>query len=480
MAKQKIQLAIPEPCHENWEGMTPEQKGRFCGVCSKTVVDFSMMSDGQVLETLQQAAGGLCGRFHTDQLQRTLVEPVKPKWYMKPIWQYVVGAFLFLKAMPARAQKPATQQCTPQQQPRLMGKPAIMGRIATPPVAPQQQTVKGKVTSTEGSAVANAIVTAGKEKVITDANGAFELKVKKGDVVTVSAAGYGRTQLLVNEQTYLAVRLNPVIVPHVTMGIVAVAPAYTVQWQVKDADGNGAVSGAAIELKNEYGASLNRLTTNSKGFGSSKTYLHGNEKLQVVVSAPGYETDTIELSAQKLTDNQKTDKQLILLKRAAPEFLMGDTIIMLPHVKPAAPPEKTLTQLALEAVQRAGELAKKADKATVTPVATTPTVIGEKPLEQKKPVNTEFKETVTLKIQPNPAKRGNPVNIHLQTSTSETMMLQVTEADGKILHQQKLNAVKGSNLVSLFTSESWGGKILFIKLMNARGQWAGSGTLVME
>ena len=47
--KKEIYVHIPEPCHENWEQMTPVQQGRYCGSCCKQVVDFSQMSDKQVL-----------------------------------------------------------------------------------------------------------------------------------------------------------------------------------------------------------------------------------------------------------------------------------------------------------------------------------------------------------------------------------------------------------------------------------------------
>jgi hypothetical protein len=40
MAK-KFQLQIPEPCHEDWNKMTPVHKGRFCDSCEKAVVDFT-------------------------------------------------------------------------------------------------------------------------------------------------------------------------------------------------------------------------------------------------------------------------------------------------------------------------------------------------------------------------------------------------------------------------------------------------------
>src|SRR5688500_699317 len=81
--KKDTLLHIAEPCHENWNNMSPEQQGRYCGSCCKTVVDFSMMSDKEILQVLSKAASKTCGRFTEDQLQRPLMDqtPVmsKPK-----------------------------------------------------------------------------------------------------------------------------------------------------------------------------------------------------------------------------------------------------------------------------------------------------------------------------------------------------------------------------------------------------------------
>lgn len=70
---QQIQLSIPEPCHEDWQNMNPTEQGRFCNACSKQVVDFSTMSDREVLNYFATIKNEkVCGRAYPDQLERTI------------------------------------------------------------------------------------------------------------------------------------------------------------------------------------------------------------------------------------------------------------------------------------------------------------------------------------------------------------------------------------------------------------------------
>jgi hypothetical protein len=67
-----MKLTIPKPCHENWDAMTPDEKGRFCSACSKTVRDFTAAADEEIAETFSGTAELVCGRFNTSQLNRDL------------------------------------------------------------------------------------------------------------------------------------------------------------------------------------------------------------------------------------------------------------------------------------------------------------------------------------------------------------------------------------------------------------------------
>ncbi|WP_426473696.1 hypothetical protein [Chryseobacterium balustinum] len=68
-----MKITIPKPCHEKWESMTPQEKGRFCAVCSKTVRDFTNDSDDEILDYFSDSSSqNTCGNFYESQLNRNM------------------------------------------------------------------------------------------------------------------------------------------------------------------------------------------------------------------------------------------------------------------------------------------------------------------------------------------------------------------------------------------------------------------------
>lgn len=96
---KKIHLSIPKPCHEDWDAMTQADKGRFCGSCQKTVIDFTGMSDRQLVAFFKKPPSSVCGRVYNDQLHRDIVIPGKRIPWMRYFFQFTWPAFvLFLKS----------------------------------------------------------------------------------------------------------------------------------------------------------------------------------------------------------------------------------------------------------------------------------------------------------------------------------------------------------------------------------------------
>jgi hypothetical protein len=124
--------------------MTSEAQGKFCNACEKSVVDFSMMSDAQILHYFSQPkTQKVCGRFNADQVDRALVNMIPER--LSPPPQLLNFAYLLIvvlgvglsscsNAVTGEAVIAEQQDSTSPQ----MGKPlvkmgeAVIGKVSAP------------------------------------------------------------------------------------------------------------------------------------------------------------------------------------------------------------------------------------------------------------------------------------------------------------------------------------------------------------
>lgn len=221
---RKLQLTIPKPCHEDWNKMTNADKGRFCNACEKEVVDFSAMSDRQLVNFFKKPAGSVCGRFQQDQLEREIAIPRKRIPWIKYFFQFAIPAFLF--SMKSNAQqrlgKVAAIVCTKDTVPGqvLKGDTIIqrsiereivtgtMGMVAINPF----KTISGTVTDEDGTPIPHASVMIKGTPPLgaqADEKGNFKLDVKNrtNAVVVVSAVGFETLEIQVGNQASLSIQL---------------------------------------------------------------------------------------------------------------------------------------------------------------------------------------------------------------------------------------------------------------------------------
>ncbi|MFB9078578.1 energy transducer TonB [Flavobacterium procerum] len=72
---KKYKITIPEPCQEDWNQMTPNENGRFCMNCSKTVVDFTSMLPEEIQHYfIQNQNEKFCGHFRKSQLDTITIQ----------------------------------------------------------------------------------------------------------------------------------------------------------------------------------------------------------------------------------------------------------------------------------------------------------------------------------------------------------------------------------------------------------------------
>ena len=69
MQKKKFidSIRVGDPCTENWDEMTGNDRVRFCSHCAKDVNNFSAMTPRQAARLVRKSNGKLCIRYRVDQ-----------------------------------------------------------------------------------------------------------------------------------------------------------------------------------------------------------------------------------------------------------------------------------------------------------------------------------------------------------------------------------------------------------------------------
>ncbi len=205
MKKTTYTLSIPQPCHERWDEMTPSEKGRFCASCQKQVVDFSGLSDREVIQLIEQSSGSICGQLHPSQMNRPMMlEP----WAQRASARFsgfFAGLMLLSSADTASSQNAPNEVETASV---LHMDGATSADVST---GVQQDTLKntihGRVIDAKTMApIANADIWIKQDSRIqakSDSQGAFTLiipreRLEKTSRLTVQVNGYLRYELRVH------------------------------------------------------------------------------------------------------------------------------------------------------------------------------------------------------------------------------------------------------------------------------------------
>ncbi len=160
-------LHIPKPCHENWDKMTPNEQGKQCNKCVKTVFDVTNWSDQKIEKTYQNNGGSLCIHIPEERLPQIHQKT-------KRNWRYIIivsfAAFwLFFKNNIVKAQNPSTATVKDKDSTHNIINMVLTG------------TVMDSLEAQNGVAHATIVVTKGKKIIgggLTQSNGKFRLEIK--------------------------------------------------------------------------------------------------------------------------------------------------------------------------------------------------------------------------------------------------------------------------------------------------------------
>lgn len=197
---KKYQLTIPEPCHEDWNKMTPVEKGRFCSSCEKNVFDFTRATDLQIIEAYNKN-NSICGRFLPSQLDRELFYPKKKK----SVWLATVffGMITFWNTKVSAQEKPKTEQTEV--------KDIIVGKIAYHLVNESSEiTITGIVSDESSNPMpgVNVIIKGTQTVAQTNFDGLFKIKAKKGDILIFSFMGMEDTERTISNSRIINVKMK--------------------------------------------------------------------------------------------------------------------------------------------------------------------------------------------------------------------------------------------------------------------------------
>lgn len=217
-----IQLNIASPCHEDWSAMTPEEKGRFCGQCQKTVIDFTTWSDADLFQFFtKQSRGNVCGRFFRTQLQKELHLPPQPK---SRLYRIAIACGLTLLF----AQVPEVHAMV--KQPIELLASAEYDGGGEKDEATGKGTIRGKIVDENGKPVEGVIVEVKRESTTkatttTDKNGRYIIKGLASGKYVVSAiyplSNAVDKSVVVNTQKESIVNISIVQMHEPIMGTVA-------------------------------------------------------------------------------------------------------------------------------------------------------------------------------------------------------------------------------------------------------------------
>jgi len=209
MKKGATLLKIENPCQQDWDSMETAAGGRFCQHCSHIVIDFTSLSDSQVLAVIEKSNGKLCGRFRESQLNRLMVQAEgvnsNPRLY-----KILAGLLLLATANNAISKPPNDNNRVMTQSPAPdTGSPYQVGKLAYVPVKTRasNDSISGSVidgNTKKPLAHATVHLKNSKRTWMLDATGKFAIIWPEGNlpntiIFQISAPGYETLEFAVDK-----------------------------------------------------------------------------------------------------------------------------------------------------------------------------------------------------------------------------------------------------------------------------------------
>jgi len=461
----QVQLSIPEPCHQDWNQMTPTQQGRHCNACAKQVIDFSTMSDAEVLNYFTHIKNeNVCGRVYPDQLERTIAMPATPKKRLYWKWNYITMLFLFFNKNNTAKAQGEVKVVTAAQLDNIT--PVYTNQLLLGKTINSIQTINGTVKDGDGNAIAFAtILIKGKNTGLSaDANGNFVIKADvKRDILHVSAASFIAKEVALNGITNYNFVLAKSPVESIVMVCYStkrlqrpkvVVKANDITLEVKDNATMQPVDKALIVIKKSLFNKADTASTDKNGMYLLKG-VKDYETCTVEIEAEGYKKENIQLNLNDFTD-AKFSKQIFLERKPlSTEYKKLDSVVIKSH---------RFTNEALYGM--IGGMSIRRISVTRTYVDTIKTITT--------------KITGDLKIFPNPVQKGNAINLAFKLKETGAYHIQIINAAGQMLLLKQLQASSKNDTEQVQTNATWSGGVYYVRLLDEKNKLISTNSFLIQ
>ncbi|MEO6979683.1 MAG: carboxypeptidase-like regulatory domain-containing protein [Mucilaginibacter sp.] len=205
-------LNIPQPCGQDWSQMTATESGRHCESCAKTVVDFTRMSNDEVICYLSTNRH-VCARIGAQQMTSINMQLVSRQSQNKGGWaKWVMVASLFVATAYNRANAQNATHATEQTvNDNAQAQSSPLGKVYFPDSA-NYQVITGRVTDNNNVPLPGAAikVSGANTGTQTDVEGNFRLQIPTSTKsIKVSFLGFESTIIEIRKaDKVLKVRLK--------------------------------------------------------------------------------------------------------------------------------------------------------------------------------------------------------------------------------------------------------------------------------
>lgn len=215
--KPSFQINIENPCHEHWESFTTTESGGFCASCQKNVIDFSQMSESQLIAFFRdrlESSQNLCGRFREGQLKKNYnIEEWFPTWRIENNQlQYEIPVAILKKQ--TNEQRITLPLIRNMKVVRNMAA-AVLTLLCVEQGIGQNRIISGQIIDGENKDVLPGVsisIKGTKRGTVSDSTGKYKILVSDGDTLIFSYLGYEtEKRKIIDEPDFIKTELAPEI-----------------------------------------------------------------------------------------------------------------------------------------------------------------------------------------------------------------------------------------------------------------------------